>query len=91
MASSSLHRIDDTLPAENSSRLSTNTARVASRAWITLLRPVVQLVVAGLLWSTSVLLAASEEDERGGVLLHPLLMYLVPAGLGSMSVWFALD
>ena len=80
--------------AESSASLSTgnisaaNTAQVASRAWIMLLRPCLQLVV-GVLWSISVWLAVDGEVDYS--LLHPLVAYLVPTVLGSISVWFALD
>ena len=70
--------------------IDSQTARVASRAWAMLLRPFLQLGV-GILWSTSVWAAAGREDEQGHSPLHPLLVYLIPAGLGSVAVWFALD
>jgi len=69
-------------------------AQVASRAWALLLRPVVQLGL-GLAWSASAftLISQSEEQEEqtGQLLLHPLVVYLAPVGLGSLAVWFALE
>ena len=78
--------------AESSASLSAaNTAQVASRAWLMLLRPFLQLGIGGI-WSLSVWFAsAGQGAEDRSALLHPLLVYLIPACLGSISVWCALD
>jgi hypothetical protein len=77
--------------AESSASLSTaNTAQVASRAWLMLLRPFLQLGIGGI-WSLSVWFASAGQGGEDRALLHPLLVYLIPACLGSVSVWCALD
>ena len=67
-----------------------------------LLRPCLQLSI-GVLWSLTSLLASPAEDIEGGSALgveevgerlltvHPLLLYLVGAGLGCAAVWLALE
>ena len=90
-AGGSLHLAESSAPVgSGGGGIDSQTARVASRAWAMLLRPFLQLGV-GILWSTSVWAAAGREDEQGHSPLHPLLVYLIPAGLGSVAVWFALD
>eukprot|EP01043_Picozoa_sp_COSAG02_P019407 COSAG02_NODE_933_length_15812_cov_68.551709_3_plen_133_part_00 len=92
VAGASLHLAESSAPLGTGNNFDRNTALIASRAWIMLLRPFLQLGI-GMLWSMSVWIAIGEDGVggEGRMLLHPLLIYLVPACLGSISVWFALD